>query len=146
MGTILKAFLGLSVSLYFVIASVAFGQTKPTRNVWDGVYTSAQADRGDKLFAASCAMCHGANMSGGGGVPGLIGPELLVIWGNKPAYALFDTIQATMPADAPGSLRPQQYADILSAIFRANAFPASPDKELSPERAALEDILLASQK
>ena len=126
--------------------SIGFAQTKPARNVSDGVYTAAQADRGDKLFLASCAMCHGANMSGGGGVPGLVGPELLVIWGNKPAYGLFDTIQATMPADAPGSLRPQQYADILSAIFRANGFPASPDKELSPERAALEDILLEQKK
>ena len=126
--------------------SIGFAQTKPTRNVWDGVYTAAQADRGDKLFAASCAMCHGANMSGGGGVPGLIGPELLVIWGNKPAYGLFDTIQATMPADAPGSLRPQQYADILSAIFKANGFPTSPDKELPAERAALEDILVSQNK
>ena len=64
----LKAFLGTSLSLCSVIAIVAAAsaQTKPARNVWDGVYTAAQADRGDKLFAASCAMCHGADIKGTG--------------------------------------------------------------------------------
>nr|QQZ51043.1 hypothetical protein JKL49_07660 [Phenylobacterium glaciei] len=30
-----------------------------TRSVWDGVYTEAQAQRGQAAYAQSCGLCHG---------------------------------------------------------------------------------------
>ena len=35
------------------------------KTVWDGVYSDAQAKRGEALFGDKCAMCHGADLSGG---------------------------------------------------------------------------------
>ena len=36
------------------------------RSVWDGVYTTAQAARGEAAYAQNCGFCHGANLAGTG--------------------------------------------------------------------------------
>src|SRR5262245_33475138 len=36
-----------------------------SRTVWDGVYTSSQADRGRGFYNEHCAQCHGGNLQGG---------------------------------------------------------------------------------
>src|SRR5712672_1137629 len=35
-----------------------------TRSVWSGVYTTAQAKRGETLYSAACSHCHGARLNG----------------------------------------------------------------------------------
>ena len=35
----------------------------------DGIYTTAQADRGKAVFAMNCAGCHGDKLEGGGSGP-----------------------------------------------------------------------------
>ena len=32
------------------------------RSIWQGVYTAEQADRGDTVYAARCAACHGVSL------------------------------------------------------------------------------------
>ncbi|MBI4265645.1 MAG: cytochrome c [Acidobacteria bacterium] len=134
----------LAAALAALVAAVGYGQetSAPQRTVWDGVYPLAQADRGDQAFADACASCHGGDMRGGPGVPGLVGPELLFSWNGRSAGALFEQIQQTMPLDQPGSLRAEQFAAIVAAIFRANGFPANGDTPLSSDRAALDGILI----
>lgn len=111
------------------------------RTVWDGVYTATQAERGARLFADSCAGCHGAEMKGGPGAPGLIGPEFQFSWNKKTAGALFDYAKAFMPPGQPGSLSDQQYAEVLAAIFQANDMPASANA-LPSTKAELETITI----
>ena len=54
----------LITSLCLVVgAGLITAQT--TRSVWDGVYTSEQAQRGSTLYANSCASCHGSALGGG---------------------------------------------------------------------------------
>jgi mono/diheme cytochrome c family protein len=106
-------------------------------------FTAAQADRGASAYSQSCAMCHAEDMSGGGGIPALSGPEFAFGWKGKPAAALFDHISTRMPPGQEGSLTPQQYLDIMAAILRKNgAAPAG--AELTPGLAALNMALVVA--
>jgi S-disulfanyl-L-cysteine oxidoreductase SoxD len=137
----MKKILGASVPLWFVSVGVAAitAQAPPARNVWDGVYTAEQAARGAKVFETRCASCHGGDMTGGPGIPGLAGIEFTAGWNNTTAWGLFDVMKGSMPADNPGGLSDAQYAELLAAIFEANKFPVG-TAELSADRAALEVI------
>jgi mono/diheme cytochrome c family protein len=128
--------------LILAACTLAAAQQTPSRTVLDGVYTEAQAERGNEVLAGSCASCHGDDMKGGPGAPALVGPDFMWSWTNKTAYQLFDQIQNTMPLDAPGALTTEQYVDAMAALFRANAFPAHAERELAPQAAALNDILI----
>ena len=44
--------------------------------------------------------------------------------GNGTLGSLFTLISTTMPEDNPGSLKAQQYADVLAYFLRLNKFPA----------------------
>ncbi len=88
-----------------------------------GWYTAEQAARGAQDFAANCAGCHGADLSGGAG-PALAGQGFLERWGQR-TLADLDTFEhSQMPLNAPGSLSAQQYADITSFILQRNGFTA----------------------
>jgi mono/diheme cytochrome c family protein len=135
------------------IAAVAFlaavavatldGQTK---TVWDGVYTTAQADRGLKVYTENCAACHGAEFVAGAGAPSLSGPEFQFSWNKKPVGELFDYMKLFMPPGQPGSLSDQQYADLVAVLLRANMFPPSPAAELPAVKAELDTITILGTK
>ena len=114
-------------------------------SVWDGVYTPEQADRGKTVYANQCASCHGATLDGSGAAPPLAGDGFKSNWTGQSAGDLFDKVQATMPADKPGSLSREQTADILAFLFTSNGFPAGP-KELPSDAAALAKIHFESAK
>jgi mono/diheme cytochrome c family protein len=113
---------------------------RQSRSVKEGVYTAAQAGRGDAVYQMRCATCHGAALAGDSAPP-LVGQGFLGIWGGQPLSALFDKIHDTMPLDAPGSLSRAQAADVLAHVLRANQFPAGP-AELAAADATLERIAL----
>jgi mono/diheme cytochrome c family protein len=121
----MKKLLSAPVALWLVAVAIAtLGAQAPQRTVWDGVYTAEQAERGAKLAEARCAGCHGGDLKGGAGVPGLAGIEFSAAWNNLTAWGVFDTMKGSMPADNPGGLTDMQYADVLAAIFKANEYPA----------------------
>lgn len=84
---------------------------------------SAQLDTGRAAFAASCAACHGADLSGGQFATGLKGPEFLARWGGQPASALFDYISTSMPPGGGGSLPRETYAALTALILAENGLP-----------------------
>jgi len=63
-------------------------------------------------------------------------------WRRRTAGDLFGHISTSMPEDAPGSLEPQQYADVVAYILRMNGF-ATGAGELPADEAALDAISLA---
>ena len=99
-------------------------QRQPTpRTVQDGVYTDAQATRGQQVYAMACAGCHGAQMQGVSGPP-LTGDGFVARWQADPLATLVSRIRNTMPADAPGTLTDAQTADIVAHLLESSGFPA----------------------
>jgi mono/diheme cytochrome c family protein len=114
-------------------------------SVWDGVYTAEQADRGKVAYAKECASCHGATLDGSGAAPPLAGDGFKSNWTGQSAGDLFDKVQATMPADKPGTLSREQTADILAFLFTSNSFPPG-QKDLPSDAAALAKIRFDAAK
>lgn len=106
-----------------------------------GVYSAAQASRGDKLYRAQCSSCHSDDLQGTGMTPPVSGDAFLSNWTGQPLVKLFDKIQASMPADHPGSLTRAQTSDILAFLLSSNNFPAG-KTELPSDPDALKRILL----
>ena len=109
-------------------------------SVLDGIYTAAQAARGEKVYTESCATCHGPKLEGSSTAgPTLSGPDFTNGWKDMSAGALLNKINQDMPSNAPGTLTPAQYADVLAYLLSANTYPAG-EKELDKDPAALAQI------
>lgn len=93
------------------------------KTVWDGVYSDAQAKRGEAVFADKCAHCHGADLSGGD-APTLVGSEFGGNWDDLSLGDLAERIRISMPQDNPQSLTRDQVADLLAFILKSNKVPA----------------------
>lgn len=109
------------------------------RSLWDGVYTQDQAKRGEAIYSAKCARCHGADLVGGDSVPPLSGVEFLSTWNTKTVGDLFERTRISMPADKPKSLTRQEDADVLAYVLSVNKFPAG-GKELETQTELLKQI------
>jgi mono/diheme cytochrome c family protein len=109
---------------------LAAAQTKTTV---DSVYTAAQAKRGEAAYSTSCASCHAADLSGKGQASSLAGKEFNVAWNGQSLGDLFERIQTTMPADAPGTLKPAETADVIAFLLSKASFPAG-DAEAAGRR------------
>ena len=109
-----------------------------SRTVRDGVYTDAQAARGQAIFTEQCASCHGPTLGGASGPP-LSGDDFIVNWDKQPLLELASKIQNTMPANAPGQLTRQQTADIVAHILKVGKLPAG-TADLGADEAVLKQI------
>ena len=128
----------------FVLRATVHAQP-PTKSIWDGVYTQAQADRGKALYAESCASCHGGELTGGEMAPPLAGGEFMAGWDGLTIGDLFERVRISMPQNAPGTLSGQQNADILAFMFSANKFPAGTE-EMPKEAGILKQIKFEVKK
>jgi mono/diheme cytochrome c family protein len=108
---------GFLASLGVAVAAQA------TRSVNEGVYTADQAKKGEGLYKEQCAACHGDNLEGSGPMPPLAGKDFLANWTGKTLGDLYEKTQTTMPATAPGTLTPEQTADIVAFILSKDNFP-----------------------
>ena len=101
---------------------------------------ASQVQSGAEIYAAHCAICHGANLEGGAG-PTLNEPGLH----NRYATALdlYQNVKITMPlaGDGPGSLTDAEYLAVIAFILDARGVTYS--DALSPATAA--DVSLAPE-
>jgi mono/diheme cytochrome c family protein len=132
----------VSIGVIALAVSASVSLRAQQRTVKDGVYTDAQAMRGNAIFDMRCALCHGEMLEGAAGPP-LAGDVFLGPRDSQPLSDVFDKINATMPADSPGTLEPQQVADLLAFMLQANRFPAG-KTELAPAAALLKQIAVAA--
>ena len=88
-------------------------------------FTQAQADAGGKLFASSCANCHGDKLQGAAG-PALTGTGFIQKWanGSKPIVDFRGFIKENMPLTSPGSLSDSDYYDLTAFILSRNGYKA----------------------
>jgi mono/diheme cytochrome c family protein len=123
----------------------AIAAQEPTRTVWDGVYTTVQAERGRIAYAQSCASCHADDLRGKSTAPSLVEESFSFLWADMSVGDLFERTRLLMPSDRPGSLPPATYADIIAFIALKNGFPAG-STELATDVATLKQILITEMR
>jgi len=111
----------------YVAAIVPVAAQAPTRTVWDGVYSAAQAERGKAQYAASCARCHGGSLEGGMG-RSLVGTSFWNKWREQSVGDLLDYVSKNMPMGQTSTtaLSPPVYADLVAFLLNSNDLPAGP--------------------
>jgi cytochrome c len=136
----------LLVLMGAAIATAAVAGRAQEKTVWDGIYTEAQASRGEALYSEHCVRCHGATLQGNGeGAQPLTGATFKSTWNGVPMGALFDRVRLSMPQDKPGTMTRQQVADLVAFILHANKFPAGKE-ELARQTDLLNAIVFKSEK
>jgi cytochrome c len=129
--------------------SVTFAQSGP-KTIWDGVYTEAQAVRGEQAYKLSCGYCHKDDLTGGffddgtGRAPALAGPRAFDSsfeerWRNLTVREMLLEIGSKMPQQDPGSLTVKAYTDIVSYLLSKNGVPKGTE-ELPPDLDKLDGI------
>jgi mono/diheme cytochrome c family protein len=99
----------------------------------NGLFTGAQAARGEQQFKQTCATCHSIEEHAG---------SLRAKWSDGTLRDLFLTISTTMPQNNPGSLSPVDYASIVAFYLQQSGHSAG-SSELSSDPAALREIRIA---
>jgi mono/diheme cytochrome c family protein len=131
---------GLAAGLVIVLAeSPPSGvRAQQVKTAKDGVYTDAQASRGEGLYGQQCAACHSADLSGSGAPP-LAGMDFLGSWDKMPIADLVEKIATSMPSSSPGSVSRDQATDLVAFILKSNKFPVG-TADLDSDAATLKTI------
>ena len=123
----------LMAALVWCGAMAVAAQQGTSRSVNIGVYTDAQATRGEAAYKQHCSSCHYQSE--------FSGEDFLKRWSDKPLWELWDMISSNMPEDQPGSLPDQQYADVISYFLKLNKFPTG-GAELEGSAETMKDTLM----
>jgi mono/diheme cytochrome c family protein len=105
------------------------------RTLRDGVFSAAQAARGERLFESICTNCHEITEFTGAGA-------YLEEVDGKPLWETFEYVWSEMPEDEPASLDPEEYAAVLAYIFSVYGLPSGA-ADMPIDRKSLEAIAIA---
>lgn len=86
-----------------------------------GLFTDAQAARGQALYDKKCASCHG-NQLDNGTAAALAGSKFLAKWAGKSVDDLYYITKTQMPYGAGDSMKPQEYIDVVAFVLKANGY------------------------
>lgn len=92
-------------------------------------YLPSQAERGAKVYDATCAMCH----AGGE----LVGERFVAAWKDRRVYDLYALVRGTMPLDNPGGLKDGEYLDVIAYLLQANKHASAGADSLRADTASL---------
>jgi S-disulfanyl-L-cysteine oxidoreductase SoxD len=115
---------GFALAALVLALSTAATAQAPRPRIWQGVYTDAQAARGQATYATTCSRCHNPDLSGDRG-PALKGERFMSTWGGGSVTRLFQKIRDTMPPFGTSTLDDATKLDIVTFILQTNGFPAS---------------------
>lgn len=88
-------------------------------------FTDEQARRGKAQFGGSgCGSCHGGQLQGLDGGPPLVGDSIKEDRFGGSVADLYNFILENMPADNPGTLKPNQVVPLVAFIVQSNGFKA----------------------
>lgn len=149
-GTMQRATLLLGTFAALAGLSTAFAQPFPApQSQWDGVFTGAQAQRGEVAYAQHCAVCHGADLRGvpkspafpgdARRTPALVGDDFASNWNGIPMTDFLERVRISMPQDNPGVLNRATITAIVAFMLESGGYPAGP-AELPARGAALSAI------
>jgi mono/diheme cytochrome c family protein len=106
-------------------------------------FTADQAARGEAVYKAQCASCHGDHLDDGQFAAALKGPAFKAKWAGKTLDEAFVLMLTQMPPTDPGSLGAKAYADVLAFILARNGVAPS-GGELPADAAALKTLTIPS--
>jgi mono/diheme cytochrome c family protein len=131
-----QSVLAAALPMLVLLGALAAGaQDASGPSIGSGVFTAAQAKRGDAAYQASCSGCHGSDLHATDAeAVDLTGPAFRARWNGKTLEERFETIRDTMPLGNPNTLGDKTYMDILAFILQSNDFPPG-NQELVPETA-----------
>lgn len=101
------------------------------RTILDRVFSVPQAERGEQRFKRSCSSCHRADE--------FVEPVFSARWEGRTLGDLFAYISDAMPADDPGGLKPDEYANLIAFFLGQNGYPVGTD-DLPPNPDVLKQI------
>jgi S-disulfanyl-L-cysteine oxidoreductase SoxD len=128
-----------------LMAAVSLAAATQKKSVWDGVYTAAQAERGQKAYAQSCGGCHRDDLSGGDDEPPLRGPNFTGKWDGASVAELYDFVASNMPKTNPGSLPLDACIDIVAFVLKSNEMPSG-QAELTTDIEKLAQIAFMAKR
>jgi mono/diheme cytochrome c family protein len=80
-----------------------------------GIYTDEQSARGRDVYLGSCKSCHAPESH--------TGATFAKWWRGKRLSDLFGFISTRMPKNDPGSLAPDDVADVMAYLLKMNQMP-----------------------
>lgn len=102
-----------------------------------GVYTEEQAARGKDVYAGNCRSCHTPISH--------TGSMFETWWRGKQLSDLFTFVRTQMPKNDPGSLSPEDAADVVAYLLQMNAMPPG-RTELSPDADSLKKFRIQTRR
>jgi mono/diheme cytochrome c family protein len=107
-----------AVLCLFLLGSSGLAQSDAASTVStkDGVYTTGQASRGEEVYMGLCVSCHPVAMHSGA--------AFTVRWGGRQLSELYDAIKEKMPKNDPGSLTPDESAQVVAYLLKLNDLAA----------------------
>ncbi|MEP6617750.1 MAG: cytochrome c [bacterium] len=126
----------MMVAVMCSIATVGSAQgtdSHATSSTLAGVYTPGQAERGRITYAGMCKSCHSPASH--------TGATFEKWWKGKSVATLFAFMSSQMPKNNPGSLNPDEYADVVAYLLKMNAMPTG-TRELVADSTTLATVLI----
>jgi mono/diheme cytochrome c family protein len=114
-------YVAVLVFAFTITAAAQSSDATAPVTVWQGVYTEAQAARGQTEYATHCARCHRDDLSGYNSI--LKGRRFMEKYRETTLDLLFDKTKTTMPRGAPATLSDTSYVDIVAYLLRMNEIP-----------------------
>ena len=109
-----------------------------------GAPAGDQQARGKALYVDKCAACHQESLKGTTETPPLTGDMFWMNWETYSANNLVEQVRSTMPEDNPGSLKREEYVDIVAYILKTNEVPMTGD--LPSDADALKKITIKKKE
>jgi mono/diheme cytochrome c family protein len=113
-----------AVTLAAIVAAPSNGKAQSPKSVASrstaaGVYTDEQANRGRDTYLMQCKSCHTPASH--------TGATFASWWDRKPLSELYLFVTTRMPKNEPGSLQPDEYADVVAYLLKLNDLPTGSD-------------------
>ena len=140
-----RSSLALTTTLLLLLsaqaAAIVTAQQPARPEIWKGIFTDAQVERGKAVFDAHCGSCHDPREQGE--APLLSGDVFMRNWEGHTVGRLYRKIVDEMPANNAGSVSPAQKKDAVAFILHENGFPSGATE--LPEPAALVGISIVPE-
>jgi S-disulfanyl-L-cysteine oxidoreductase SoxD len=141
----LRVLFGVLAVIWLAGVTQFSARAEQGKSVWDGVFTTVQAERGAEAYKTACSECHGNDLAGDGFAPALTGSDFMGNWNDLSVGDLFERIRVSMPPSGPSTVSPDQKADIVAHLMNVNKFPAG-QTELEGKTEVLKAIKIELKK